>query len=463
MHVFRIVSGQPPVLMVWVWAICGCATEGPSAPPSATQPAPQSFVEVPNPRSSDNPRFALEPLPAPAPGASIRDPRFGTAQRRVVQAERLRHEYSRHDPFNRDQSLILLQYLPDGEWRIYSTAAVPYDQSGSLLRTVDLAEPRWDPDSAELLWGFREFKIVRINVRTGTATVVKDFSTDPAIRPLLTSNPDLYRITMKDEGEPSADFRHWAFLLQGTQDDYRMRAVATWDRQADRVEGVYPLPAAKSRIDWVGMSPRGQWVLIGADFDNGGPLAGLTLADRALKTFHPLDADTAHADVGLDSGDREVIVMQSNRSDSIDMIPISPDSRPVSGPDSDVAGSGRVRLIRLFYDSESALGLNSGVHISCNAPGYCVVSTFTEPGRREQNWLDRTILLVRLDPRQPRAIYLSKVHGTAGAYWEETQASISRDARRVVWATNWGRAVGEERVWMMEMRIPPQWLSMLER
>ena len=109
------------------------------------------------------------------------------------------------------------------------------------------------------------------------------------------------------------------------------------------------------------------------------------------------------------------------------------------------------------------LNLNSGVHISCNAPGYCVVSTVTEPDRPEQNWLDRTITLVRLDREHPRVIYLAKVHGTAAAYWEETHASVSRDARKVVWATNWNRQVGQERVWLMEMDVPSAWLEELSK
>jgi len=135
------------------------------------------------------------------------------------------------------------------------------------------------------------------------------------------------------------------------------------------------------------------------------------------------------------------------------MLPLSPDTRPVDTGAS-YAGTGRTPLIRLFYDSASPLGLSGGIHISCNAPGWCVVSTFTEPGLSEQNWLDRTITLVRLDRDRPRVFYLAKVHGTAGAYWEETQASITRDASRVVWATNWSRHVGEERVWLMQLDVP---------
>ncbi|MFH1417656.1 MAG: hypothetical protein ABII12_05135 [Planctomycetota bacterium] len=281
------------------------------------------------------------------------------------------------------------------------------------------------------------------------------------IGPILTANPDLYRVTMMDEGEPSTDMRYWAVLLQGSQDDYRARYLFTWDQQQDRIAGLYPLTIEESRIDWVGMSPLGNWVLIGGDWDNGGKLAGLVIADRELTSFHRLDYATAHSDVGLDSDGREVIVMQSSQTDYIDMLPLDPATQPILDAGGSYDNTGRVRLIRLYYDSESPLGLSSGVHISCNAPGYCVVSTVTEPNRPEQNWLDRTITLVRLDRQRPRVIYLAKVHGTAAAYWEETHASISRDAKKVVWATNWNRNVGQERVWLMELDIPTAWLDSL--
>lgn len=422
-----------------------------------------AFVEVPAPLSADNPRYPLEAVEPSAPGQSLTDARFSTTMTRVGQTEKLRHEYSRHDPFNRGKTLVLLQYLPDGDWRVYRTHSIPYDQPANLVRTVDVAEPRWDPNDPDVLWGFRDFSIVSMNVRTGQTIVVKDFSQDATIRPILLAQPDLYRITMKDEGEPSADMRYWAVLLQGSQDDYRVRYLLTWDRDQDRVEGLYAISTEKSRIDWAGMSVLGNWVLIGGDWDNGGKLKGLVMADRALTTFHQLDVATAHADVGLDSDGREVIVMQSSQTDFIDMLPLDPGTKPIVNPEDGYAGTGRIRLIRLYYDSESPLGLNSGVHVSCNAPGYCVVSTTTEPGRPEQNWLDRTITLVRLDPKHPRVIYLAKVHGTAAAYWEETHASISRDAAKVVWATNWNRGVGQERVWLMELTIPSEWLDLLAK
>ena len=85
------------------------------------------------------------------------------------------------------------------------------------------------------------------------------------------------------------------------------------------------------------------------------------------------------------------------------------------------------------------------------------MSTHVEPGVTEKNWLDRAIVLVRLDAKRPAAYFLAKVCGTCSSYWEETHAAMSADGARVVWATNWGRDPGNDKVWLMQLTLPPDW------
>ncbi|NUM52892.1 MAG: hypothetical protein HUU46_04530 [Candidatus Hydrogenedentes bacterium] len=415
-----------------------------------------ALVPVPDAHAEDNPLIPLPNAAAPEPGASVRDERLGTSQTRVTSQTGLRHEYSRHDPFNADCSLILLMDTANGAWNVFKTNQRPYDVDGQLVRTIELEEPRWDAATRTTLWGTREFSILRIDVESGESTVVKDFRTDPVVGPILKAEPDLYRITMKDEGEASLDRRYWAFIVQGMNEDYRARYLLVWDRTDDQVIGLRKLAAAESRIDWVGMSPKGNWVLVGSDHDNAAPLAGLVMADRTLKRFHPLHYSTGHADVGLDAQGSEVIVMQNAQTDYIDLIPLDLAVKPIA-PGGRYEGSGHVPLVRLFYASDSPVGFSSGVHISCNYPGWCLVSTHIEPGVAAKNWLDRSIILVRLDPARPRAYFAAKVYGTCSSYWEETHAAISADGSRIVWATNWGRNPGNDKVWLMELVLPHDW------
>lgn len=443
------------VLFLFACALAACPPFWTSEVPPA-EAAGANLVEVPDPLSGENPRFPLETRRAPEPGASVSDARLGTAQTRVVATPGLRHEYSRHDPYNCDGTLVLLLLITDGEWRVYRTSSMPYDQPVNLVRMIELEEPRWDPADPSVLWGVREFAVVRIDLNSGAETVVKDFRDDAVVGPVLRAEADLYRITMKDEGEASADRRYWAFIVQGMEEDYRARYLLVWDRQDDEVLALRKLSAAESRIDWVGMSPRGNWVVIGADYDNAAPLNGLVFADRALTEFHQLEMSTGHADVGLDAEGREVIVMQNAHTDYVDLIPLEASVHRVD-PNAGYGDTGHVPLVKLFYASDSPVGLNSGVHVSCNFPGWAVVSTTTDAGAPEQNWLDRTVLLVRLDRQRPRAFYVAKVYGTRGDYWEETQATISHDGRRILWTTNWNENVGESKVWDVETRLAEGW------
>jgi len=408
------------------------------------------FVEVPDPLSGDNPTYPLESVDPPAPGESVDDSRLGTTQTRVVETLKLRHEYSRYDTFNLDQSMILLLDFEEGDFRVYRTDSIPYDQAENLVMTLSVEEPRWDPIDPHLVWAINELRVVTTDVVAGETTTVKDFADDPVIGPIITANPDLYRVTRQYEGEASVDMRYWVFILQGSQEDYRARYLFTWDRQEDEILGLYELSAEESLIDWVGMSPLGNWVIIGGDYDNGGNIGpGLRIVDKEFTSpFYQIAHATAHADVGLDTDGNEVIVMQNSQTDHVELFPLEPNADPIP-------------LMILFYDEDSPFGFGCGLHVSCNMPGYCVVSTEVAAGVPEQNWLDRTITLVELDRSNPRVFCLAKVYGSTGAYWEETQASITNDGARIVWATNWSENVGQEDVWVMELDMPANWTDAL--
>ena len=96
------------------------------------------LVEVPDPLSEDNPVYPLQAAATPGPGDSVTDARLGTVQTRVTQAEQRRHEYARYDPFNADQSMIILHDVMEGDFVAYRTDTVPYDDAGNRVTTLDL-------------------------------------------------------------------------------------------------------------------------------------------------------------------------------------------------------------------------------------------------------------------------------------------------------------------------------------
>lgn len=409
---------------------------------AAQYPDTFAFIEVTDPLSGVNPTYPLIPRPAPAVGDTFRDNRFGTLQVRATAIDGIhgRHEYSRFDPFNCDRSLIILD--PEESWAVYRTQSFPYNQPSNLVRNVHLSEPRWDPADPNLIWGVEDFCIKTVNVVTGQEAVIKNFQTDPVLGPIIGSNP-VYRITMKDEGESSRDKRYWAFMLQGDGSaNYEPIYLFCYDRIQDTVAGVYYLPPGQREIDWVGMSVFGNYVVI-LGYNSSGPIQGLAAADRSFSWIKTRRGSIGHADVGLDMWGREVVVGQNASNDYIEIVPLDTAAQVIPA-------------VRLYYVSGSQ-GLQSGIHVSCNADSFALVSTHIGPSDPEQNWLDRSIILVRLDPAHPRAFYLSKLYNTTQEYWEETHGTITNDGSLVVWADNWGQDVGQEHMSLTQLFMPADW------
>ncbi len=451
------------IVLIFVFALfafTGCQETKEPVDAVAGYPDDFMFVEVPNPLSGENKAYLLGSEQPPAIGQQFKDSNFNTLITQATDRGKIRHEYSRFDPFNSDQSMILLLNIDKGDNTVFKTDKMPYEKTENKVMMVDISEPRWDPDDPEVLWGLNELKIIRLNVETKERQVVKDFSEDEIIKSIIDEQTDIDTITMKDEGESSQDKRFWALALQCSREDQRIRYVFCWDGMLDKTLGFYEVPSGQAEIDWVGMSAKGTFVIIGSD-EGEGKHAGLTIANRQLTEFHKLANATAHSDVGLDIEGNEVIVMKNNKTDYIDLIPLDFETEPVSNLE-DYETSTIRRLIRLFYDSESKNGFNSGVHISCNFSGYCVVSTYIEPGVIEQNWLDRSIVLARLDSAKPSVFYLAKVYNTTQEYWEETQATITNDGSKVMWTSNWNQDVGQEKVFELQLDMPSDWTKKLE-
>jgi len=425
-------------------------------------PADFSFIEVPKPLSGNNPTYPLVKQDVPVCGEQFTDSRFKTIITRVTESPKVRQEYSRFDPFNADQSMILLHLIDSGDWRVYRTNKMPYEKKGNLVAEVRMEELRWDPEDPNIIWATRDFSIITMNMKTGKEKVIKNFKKDEKISPILENEDDINRITMKDEGESSIDKRFWAFALQGEKDDYSLRYIFTWDRDKDQILGLYKLDSEEAElIDWLGMSPNGNWVLIASDVGSG-KLAGLNMANKELTEFHRLAPSTGHSDVGLDTEGNEVLVMQNSQTDNIDLIPIDLNTKAMTEDSGKYQEGNPIPIVKLYYNSESSKGFNGGVHISCNFPGYALISTHNEPDVKEQNWLDRSIVIVKLDRKKPRAFYLAKVYNTTVEYWEETHGTISVDGSKVLWASNWNENVGKEKCFVLQLDMPNDWVKMVE-
>ncbi len=439
------------------------------------------LTQVPDPLSDTNPIYTQQSSGVPPLGTQFTESSFGLGVTRLTNDESVgsRHEYSRFDPYNKDRSMIILN--GDGGYSsVYNTQNYPYNAVTNKVTSlydfsnnvqIRVREARWDRTNTSKIWGLSDASIKTVNLSSNTpvVSVIKDFSTENVLTQKLGSD---FTITMNNEGESSYDNRHWAFLAKsnaGSGSFKDKQVIFTWDNDSKQILGTYELSEReRGNIDWVGMSPKGNHVLIGSlDYNNpnANQIIGLAMANKdfsnfntgpdANKKFHRLNYDTAHADVGLDSNGNEVVIMQNTRTDHIDLIPIDPETVsintvPLSTDPDPYIDSNRTKLVRLNYTSDDGgFDLYSGVHISGNFDGYALISTTAAPGNTEENWLEKVLLLVKLDPDadNPLAGYISKTYNTTGTvpnpprldgnFWEETHGTITNDGSKILWAANW--------------------------
>jgi len=90
---------------------------------------------------------------------------------------------------------------------------------------------------------------------------------------------------------------------------------------------------------------------------------------------------------------------------------------------------------------ETQVWIGGAVHISGRAydkPGWVVISHYT--GSAINAWYNEEIFLAKLDVT-PVIVRLAKHRSDSSDYWSQPHATISRDASRVVWGSNWGGTV----------------------
>jgi hypothetical protein len=430
-----------------------------------TYPSDYKLIEVPDPLVGNNPLYKEIEMKMPDAGKSYFEPNFGTIlTKATVEGDygsiEGRHEYSRFDPFNKDHSMIVLNDSRNN--KIYKTDTFPYNQESNLVcfPSPRLSELRWDPQDPNIMWGLQRACIIKLNVLTGEQTIVKDFSEDAKIGEITKAGD--YSITTEGEGESSIDKRYWALFLKNATDP---ACVFTYDLVEDKVIGLYKLSSKETNINWVGMSSKGGYVVFGGETtDPSYKFVGTVIANKEMTKFKTISMSTSHSDIGLDTEGNEVLVIGDPYKGTIDMVKLGFDTKGITDPEQSFKGSGCTPLITISPDAPK-FTMTSTYHISANAPGYCVISASHEPDAEEGYWFDSSIVLVKLDPNNPRVFYLSKIYNVTVPsprwYWDEVHATISSDGLKLVWACNWNLAIGQEKIFLMQVDLPENWQNNL--
>lgn len=380
---------------------------------------------------------------------SYTDGNYGTKIFRVAQISdspnngttKMRHEYSRRQPFNCDGTKYMIQNS-SGFYFVYDANTFQCLDGGVTTNDVKLRavgtntrqpkDPRdwiWHPTDPNKIIYFPQTDgliLYEFDVVTHVETVKADFTGRLGVFGTVT------KLTAS-EGRPSDNGRYWGWqVFNGTATVGYM----TWDMQLDTITGTLVTSDSANNTT---MSSGGNYIIISA----GG--AGLTYAQcaasssirgtraytRDFSSFKQVHVTATHADVGYDYLGNECYVSLNPGSstwtaiaqNSLFYITLN-----------DAAGP--VQLI----DLGSAMSQWNSHYSACCAPGrpgWSIFSAYDSTNRAGfPRWLDNTVTLVELKPSGH--IYRLANHRTTRlTYWQEPHATISRDGLRVLYSCSW--------------------------
>jgi hypothetical protein len=371
-------------------------------------------------------------VPRPPKGKVFADPVYRTCVVRVTDTAHetmktfARNDYSRRQPFNADDSLLLV-YADGGSWHVYDARTMKYVKK--LRGPGGDAEPQWHPTNPELLYFLPNnggMTLEEVNVRTDERTVKADF-THPDSRGFSVRArwPDAARIWTRSEGSPSSDGRYWAFQVE--DNDFKILGLLTYDLQTNTVLGAH---TTSERPDNVSMSQSGKYVVV--DWAPNGPEGGPAVFARDFTQRRRIPFNMAHPDLAVGVGGDDVLVGDDHTAGYVYMLNLRTWVRTP-----------------LFYiwphDTVMTMHLSGKAY---RKPGWILVSTF---GKASTEWPHQKVFALQLKPN-PVVVNLLHHRNVGGSYFAQPQAAVNRDFTRFVVNSNWGSPGDKElEVYMVEI------------
>lgn len=364
------------------------------------------------------------------------DPTYGTRLYQVTDAsdhpgaQFVRHDYSRRQAFNADNTRFLAQ-ASNGAWLLYDGFELrPLRRNGphgALKGMAGEAEPIWHPRDPGRLWF----------TSTGGGLIWWEKQVDSDADSVMANFsgrlpwPAATGLWTKGEGTASADGRYFAFMAtsyDGISKTVSIHGLVCWDRIEDRIVGTLDAAAfGRAMPDHISMSPSGRFVVPSWAY---APKLGTRAYSRDFSSFRLLHTDSEHSDLAFGPRGEDLYVATDYR-DGVLMA-------------KDMATGGSFNLMRLYPRRGANIG---ALHISGQAfdrPGWVVVSTYADSADYGKVKPDpvleaahRKIMLLELRPGG-RQYSVAHTHAAAryGGYFGEHQATVSRDGTRILFASN---------------------------
>jgi hypothetical protein len=397
-------------------------------PPAATATATRTPAQG---AGLEDPNQVVTPAAVRLPpvGVPIIDPVFGTTLRRVS-------DQSDHDGFETQIYSQLQAFSADNRYLLLTGS----DGYG-VRRTADLGPiagldtsgwnaPRWHPRYAHTVVHFdsNEDSVVRVQFTNVDTLVTATVFTFPAQDQRVRVNQSF--------DELSHDGRWLAGMVARSDGDQVIFALdldtlAFGTRLS--LSSLYAGACAPDpqwgviEPDWIAPSPLGRHLVVQWPRDGTARCSGLESFDIRTGAFAGRAYDGhQHGDLGVQADGQTEFFMTFELYHPSGRLSIGvrtlPGSAIVSDPE----------YVQL-------LDWGSAEHISCRGPnGVCVVTAGTDTGN---GWgpFEGEVFLQFTDGRVRR---LAHHRSSSCGYWVQPRATMSRDGRYVVFASDWGRAVG---------------------
>lgn len=372
----------------------------------------------------------VAPLPRPAVGVTVTDPVFGTTLRRISNTSQgsgfETHTYSQLQAFSSDSAYILL--VGDNGYVVRRMSDF------GLVGGVNSDEwnaPRWRPGGHTIVHydsnADTTLRVISFNVDTGQSQTLYTF---PAGWERIRSNQSF--------DELSHDGRWMAGMATRSNGDQTIFAL---DLQGNSLgaqislSGLYAGPCepdptwGEVEPDWVGASPLGRYLVVQWARDGTERCSGQETFDISTGGFVGRVYDGhQHGDLGvLPDGTTEFFMTfelyNPNAGGLLSLgYRVLPGNATVQEP---------VYLQAIDWH---------GAHISCQgANGVCLVTSDALPEENGWSAFEAELYLQYTDGRVDRLVHH---RSSSCGYWVQPRASLSRDGRYAIFASDWGQQTG---------------------
>jgi len=355
-------------------------------------------------------RISIPEVDKPGLHISYIDPVFKTVITRITdpsqltKVSRIRHYYSKANPFNADETLAVMFASNGSKW-LYD--AKKWEPIQKLILWSSEPEIQWHPTDPNKFYYLAKLNKKRkargmfvYDVRTKSRTLLRDFSEYKWIRGKL-------------EGNMDRQGRFYALL--GTKGiDNEIFVYDVINNTVSKKQTVSKYVAS----DWVSVSPSGKYVVAMGKYRS-------RIYDIKMNLTHDLPRGTfGHGDLCLGENETEYLVFDGadyeiNRNRNIN----------------------RVNLKTGEIDILVRIGWRSTPHVSCrnvDNPGWALIST-QGPDNRYPNH-DFEIFWIKLDgSNEVRRVAHHRSVRKGSGYFAEQQAVTNRTGDKIIFSSNWGR------------------------